>query len=94
MCQGVPFKIQAVGDWSSPANIGVDGLLCMLNTDDYDDFVEAIFNYQSNVCYPGCDPVLCYYFNLVSNPYFDEDSNFDFDSRFSPDVLWWFLGRI
>jgi len=32
LCKGVPFKIQAAGDWSVPGNINVDALLCMLNT--------------------------------------------------------------
>lgn len=88
MCQGVPYKIQAVGDWSSPGNNGVDGLLCMLNTEDYDDFVETIFNNLVDDCYPGCvpPPYNCYSYPIISNPYYDEDSNFDFDSRFSPDV--------
>lgn len=85
MCKGVPYKIQAVGNWSSPGNISVDGLLCMLNTEDYDDFLEAIFNYQVNICYPGCAPPPCYSSPNISNPYRDEDSGFDFDSRFSPD---------
>jgi len=87
MCQGVPYKIQAVGDWSSPGNIGVDGLLCMLNTEDYDDFVETIFNNLVDDCYPGCTPppYNCYSFPIITNPYNDEDSNFDFDSRFKPD---------
>jgi hypothetical protein len=36
LCKGVPFKIQAAGDWAligtSGGNVTVDGLLCMLNT--------------------------------------------------------------
>ena len=87
MCQGIPYKIQAVGDWSSPGNIGVDGLLCMLNTADYDDFVKEIFNNLVDDCYPGCypPPYNCYSSPIIYNPYFDEDSNFDFDSRFKSD---------
>jgi len=87
MCQGVPYKIQAVGDWSSPGNVSVDGLLCMLNTDDYDDFVETIFNNLVDDCYPGCvpPPYHCYSSPVISNPYFDKDSTFNFNSRFKPD---------
>ncbi len=74
MCQGVPYKIQAVGDWSSPGNVSVDGLLCMLNTDDYDDFVETIFNNLVDDCYPGCvpPPNHCYSSPVITNPYFDK----------------------
>ncbi|HOJ08956.1 MAG TPA: hypothetical protein PKX68_15485, partial [Ignavibacteriaceae bacterium] len=87
MCQGVPYKIQAVGDWSSPGNVSVDGLLCMLNTDDYDDFVETIFNNLVDDCYPGCvpPPNHCYSSPVITNPYFDKDNNFNFNARFKPD---------
>lgn len=92
MCQGVPFKIQAVGDWSSPGNISVDGLLCMLNTEDYDDFVETIFNNLVDDCYPGCVPPACYSSPVISNPYFDKDNNFNFNARFKPDCYTGYWG--
>jgi hypothetical protein len=85
MCQGVPYKIQAAGDWSIPGNISIDGLLAMLNTDDYDDFVEDIFNTYTTQCYASCSGGSCFSSPFISNPYRNEDSNFDFDSRFKPD---------
>lgn len=87
MCRGVPYKIQAAGDWSVPGNISLDGLLCMLNTENYDDFVEAIFNAYTTQCYASCDPnaPACYSSPFISNPYFDKDPNFEMNARFLPD---------
>jgi hypothetical protein len=88
MCRGVPYKIQAAGDWSVPGNISLDGLLCILNTDNYDNFVQAIFDGYTSQCYfDNCDPnaPACYSSPFISNPYFDKDPNFEMNSRFLPD---------
>ncbi|MDY0083417.1 MAG: TIGR03790 family protein [Ignavibacteriaceae bacterium] len=87
ICQGVPYKIQAAGDWSVPGNISVDGLLAMLNTPNYDDFVEAIFNNYTTQCYAGCDSTYsdCYSSPFISNPYYNKDPYFEMNSRFLPD---------
>lgn len=87
MCQGVPYKIQAVGDWSVPGNISIDGLLAMLNTPNYDDFVEAIFNAYTTQCYASCDPSApdCYSIPFISNPYFNQDPDYQMNARFLPD---------
>lgn len=79
MCQGVPYKLLARGEWSSPANISVDGLLCMLNTANYDDFIQDIYDYFLTQNQGGDG------WPFINNPYYDEDSNFDFDSRFLSD---------
>lgn len=87
MCRGIPYKIQAAGDYSIPGNINVDGLLCMLNTDNYDDFVQAIFNqFTTQQCfYNSCDTIRCYGEVVIENPYFDKDPNFEMNARFLPD---------
>lgn len=78
MCQGVPYKLQARGDHSTPANISIDGLLCMLNTANYHDFIQDIFNQflTQNQGWYGSP--------FISNPYLDKDSNFNFNARFKP----------
>jgi uncharacterized protein (TIGR03790 family) len=72
LCKGVPFKIQAAGDWpllaTSGGNVTVDGLLCMLNTDNYESFIE-------NTVYRFSKP----------NPYYNVDPNFTMEHRFLPD---------
>jgi uncharacterized protein (TIGR03790 family) len=88
ICRGVPYKIQATGDWSVPGNISLDGLLCMLNTENYDNFVEAIFNVYTAQCYfNSCDPHAppCYSSPFITNPYFDRDPNFEMNARFLSD---------
>lgn len=73
LVKGVPFKIQARGDWSgldgTKGNLTVDGLLCMLNTENYDSFI-------TNEVYPN---------GGISNPYFNDDPNLTMDYRFVPD---------
>lgn len=70
LCKGVPFKIQAAGDYmGAQGNLTVGGLLCMLNTADYESFIE-------NTIYP---------FNAKANPYYNVDPNFTMEYRFLPD---------
>jgi uncharacterized protein (TIGR03790 family) len=79
MCQGVPYKIQSRGDHSTPTNQSIDGLLCMLNTDNYDNFIQDVYDqYYSQ---PGGG----YGSPFLWNPYWDKDSTFNFDSRFFSD---------
>lgn len=88
ICRGVPYKIQAAGDWSVPGNISVDGLLCMFNTQNYEGFVGTIFNTYTAQCYFNpCDSnaTPCYGHASISNPYFDMDTNFEMNARFLPD---------
>ncbi len=87
MCRGVPYKIQAAGDWSVPGNISLDGLLCMLNTENYNDFIEAIFNDYTTQCYANCDPNApdCPSVPIIVNHYFDKDPAFEMNARFLPD---------
>jgi hypothetical protein len=72
LVKGVPFKVQAAGDWAllgtSGGNVTVDGLLCMLNTDNYESFIE-------NEVYQ----------HTKSNPYYNVDPNFTMEYRFLPD---------
>ena len=73
LCKGVPFKIQARGDWSgldgAKGNLSIDGLLCLLNTENYDSFI-------TNEVYPT---------GKVPNPYFNKDPNYSMEYRFLPD---------
>lgn len=70
LCKGVPFKIQANADGSNdPGNVTVDGLLCMLNTENYDSLINK-------EVYPN---------GIIPNPYFDPDPNLSMDFRFLPD---------
>ncbi len=87
MCRGVPYKIQATGDWSEPGNVSLDGLLCMLNSDNYEDFIKAIFNDYTTQCYPSCDPNAppCTSNKIIPNPYFDQDPTFEMNARFLSD---------
>lgn len=75
----MPFKLQARGDHSTPANISIDGLLCMLNTNNYDNFVQAIFDQFLTQNQGG------YGSAFIPNPYFNRDSNFEMNARFLPD---------
>ncbi len=44
LCKGVPFKIQAGADSGSViGNIGIDGLLCLINTANYDTFLDSMY---------------------------------------------------
>ena len=70
LCKGVPFKIQANADGSDdPGNLTVDGLLCILNTENYDSLI-------TNEVYP---------IGIISNPYNDVDQNYTMEYRFLPD---------
>ena len=74
ICKGVPWKIQGKyngggSGYSANGNIPIDGLLCMLNTDNYDSYIE-------NSVYPG---------GYQSNPYYNADPNYTFNYRFLPD---------
>jgi len=86
LCKGVPFKIQAGGDHSSViCNQGVDGLLCMLNTDNYDVLLDSIYAKFRRYATP--------YYNYsgqmteIANPYWDADPNRNMNYRFKPGVF-------
>ncbi len=74
LCKGVPFKVQASADSGGTAygNVTVDGLLSMLNTNNYESFIEDIV-YESH--------------SSLSNPYFNADQNLSMNYRFLPDVF-------
>ena len=90
LCKGVPFKIQAAGDVSANANVTVESLLCMLNTDNYDYLLQDIFEvfHQQSQQSPNYvhQPIL-------SNPYFSGtygiDPDYNFNWRFSTDAFTW-----
>jgi len=71
LCKGVPFKIQGSKDSGDlhAGNLTVDGLLCMLNTPNYNAFIlNTVINSFG-----------------LSNPYNDVDPNFTMEYRFIPD---------
>ncbi len=80
LCKGVPMKIQAGGDHPDlDGNIGIDGLLCLLNTEDYEGFLETLF--QSFPTNPNREPNR---FPYIANQYFDSDPDFTLNNRFTP----------
>ena len=90
LCKGVPFKIEAAGDVSANANVTVESLLCLLNTDSsYEYFLKDVYAIFYQNCYQN--PYL--YTPIISNPYFygtyGIDPNYDFNWRFSTDAFSW-----
>src|SRR3990172_7711304 len=74
ICKGVPFKILAKYNggglpYSARGNLPIDGLLCMLNTTNYNSYIE-------NTVYPQ---------GIEANPYYGKDPNYTMDYRFLPD---------
>ena len=73
LCKGVPCKIQARGNDSgieSPyGSIALDGILCLMNTENYETFIH--------------DEI--YANGKISNPYHNVDSLLTMDYRFQPD---------
>jgi len=84
LCKGVPFKIQAGGDFGSViGNIAVDGLLSMLNTNNYDVLLNSIYNRYRSYALP--DPNYCYSCQpQITNPYYNADPNLNMSNRFLP----------
>jgi len=82
LCKGVPSKIQAGADSGSViGNVAVDGLLCMLNTENYEDFLHSLYNKiraQADTFPYAHKPI-------ISNPYYDADKNWSMNYRFKPD---------
>ena len=61
LCKGIPFKIQAVGHGGTASynygNCTVDGLLCMLNTNNYNSFIEnSVYLHNKLNPYHYADP--------------------------------------
>lgn len=81
LCKGVPFKIQAGGDWDHlGGNLTVDGLLCMLNTENFDALLDSLFLKIITNAEP-----------IIENPYFNADKDFSLNHRFLTnryDTLW------
>ncbi len=90
LCKGIPFKIEAAGDVSANANVTVESLLCLLHTDPYEGFIQAVYEIFHQHSQP--DPVPGYvYVPFISNPYFSGqygiDPNYNFNWRFSTDAF-------
>lgn len=77
LCKGIPNKIQSRGDWSGSGeygangNLSIDGLLCLLNSYNYNNL---ILNY-------------IYKDGRVLNPYFLQDVNNTLNYHFLPDYF-------
>ncbi len=88
LCKGVPFKIQAGGDSGAViCNLAVDGLLCMLNTNNYDILLDSIYNKYRRYAVPNYN-----WWNYrnqmqITNPYYNADPNLNLNNRFSPGVF-------
>lgn len=86
LCKGVPYKIQAGADSGSViCNLGVDGLLCMLGTDNYNILLDSIYAKFRRYAIDGDH----YYYILqkqIFNPYYGADPNLNMNSRFKSEV--------
>lgn len=87
LCKGTPFKIQAAvdGAWAI-CNMAVDGLLCILGTDNYDVLLDSIYSKYRRYAIDGTH----YYYSSqmqITNPYFDADPNLNMNNRFNPGVF-------
>ena len=76
LCKGIPFEVNACynsagNGVSANGNLPVDGLLCLLNTPNYESFIE-------NTVYPV---------GKLTNPYYLIDPDYTMDYRFLPDLF-------
>jgi len=89
LCKGVPFKLQAGGDHGSViCNQSIDGLLCMLNTNNYDILLDSIYNKYRRFAVPAPN----YYSSncmIITNPYYSYNSsaNLIMNNRFKGGVF-------
>ena len=88
LCKGVPFKIQAGADSGSViCNLSVDGLLCMLNTNNYEDLLHSIYTTYRSLAIDGSH----YYYSSqprISNPYnINPDPDLNMNNRFTSGVF-------
>ena len=87
LCKGVPYKIQACGDHGSAiGNIGVDGLLCLLNTNNYETLLDSMYTKWRRYAHP--DYTYWDYDNqmVITNPYEDVSQYLNMNYRFKPEV--------
>lgn len=84
LCKGVPFKVQAAADSSNViCNITLDGLLCMLNTNNYESLLHSIYSQYRSYAIPDtlyCNPCQM----QITNPYYNVDPSFTMNYRFLP----------
>lgn len=87
LVKGVPFKVQAGADSGSViCNVSVDGLLCMLGSDNYESLLDSIYNKYRSYAQP--DPNYCRHCQLqITNPYYNADPNLSMNNRFKPGVF-------
>ena len=87
LCKGVPFKIQAGADSGSViCNLSVDGLLCMLNSNNYEDLIHSIYTQFRSYAIDGSH----YYYSSqmqISNPYYYADMYLYINNRFTSGVF-------
>ena len=88
LCQGLPYKIQAGADSGAViCNQSVDGLLCMLNTNNYDILLDSIYNKFRRYAVPNY-----HYWDYdnqmeVTNPYYTGSAYLDMNNRFAGNVF-------
>lgn len=87
LCKGVPFKVQAGADSGSViCNVSVDGLLCMLGTDNYDILLDSIYTKYRR--YAVSSTNYCRTCQLqITNPYYNADPNLNMNNRFEGGVF-------
>ncbi len=87
LCKGVPYKIQACGDHGSAiGNIGVDGLLCLLNTNNYEILLDSMYTKWRRYAHP--DYTYWDYMQqmVIDNPYQDVSQYLNMNCRFKSGI--------
>jgi uncharacterized protein (TIGR03790 family) len=86
LVKGVPFYIQATGDYAfANCSQSIDGLLSLLGTDNYEILLDSIYNKYRSYARP--EPNYCYVCQMqITNPYYNADQNLNMNYRFKGGV--------
>lgn len=87
LCKGVPYKIQACGDHGTGiGNIGVDGLLCLINTDNYDTFLDSVYTKWRRGAIDSVNYNYIWLLSQIVNQYHSVTQYLDMNYRFKSGV--------
>lgn len=87
LVKGVPFYIQATGHFANTiCSQAVDGLLCMLGTENYESLLDSIYLDNRR---RAIDEYHYYYHQIygLTNPYYDADPYLTMNNRFEGGVF-------
>ncbi len=86
-CKGTPYKIQSCGDHGTGiGNIGVDGLLCLLNTDNYGTFLDSMYAKWRRKAVSGTNYNYTWQLSQISNPYHSTSQYLNMNYRFKSGI--------